>query len=90
MAKFGCPPRLIATVLQFHDDVQARVQNAGEVSEPFELTKEVKQGCVIASTLFNMMFSAMFMDAIQDSDTGFPIRYLWWQYIQSKQAASQN
>ena len=30
---------------------------------------------VLAPTLFSMMFSAMLMDAFQDSDTGFPIRY---------------
>ena len=29
----------------------------------------------MAPTLFSMMFSAMLMDAFQDSDTGFPIRY---------------
>ena len=75
MAKFGCPPRFIAMVRQFHDGMQARVQNDGEFSEPFEVTNGVKQGCVLAPTLFSMMFSAMLMDAFQDSDTGFPIRY---------------
>ena len=75
MAKFGCPPRFIAMVRQFHDGMQARVQNEGEFSEPFEVTNGVKQGCVLAPTLFSMMFSAMLMDAFQDSDTGFPIRY---------------
>ena len=35
MAKFGCPPRYIAMVRQFHDGMQARVQNDGEYSEPF-------------------------------------------------------
>ena len=75
MAKFGCPPRFIAMVLQFHDGMQARVQNDGEFSEPFEVTNGVKQGCVMAPTLFSFMFSAMLMDAFQDSDTGFPIRY---------------
>ena len=29
----------------------------------------------MAPILFSMMFSAMLMDAFQDSDTGFPIRY---------------
>ena len=29
----------------------------------------------MAQTLFSLMFSAMLMDAFQDSDTGFPIRY---------------
>ena len=44
MSKFGCPPRFIAMVRQFHDGMQARVQNDGEFSEPFEVTNGVKQG----------------------------------------------
>ena len=75
MAKFGCPPRFIAMVRQFHDSMQACVQNDGEFSEPFEVTNGVKQGCVMAPTLFSMIFSAMLMNAFQDSDIGFPIRY---------------
>ena len=43
--------------------------------KPFEVKNGVKQGCVMAPTLFIMMISAMLMDAFQDSDTGFPIRY---------------
>ena len=65
----------LAMVRQFHDGMQAHVQNDGEFSEPFEVTNGVKQGCVMAPTLFSMMFSAMLMDAFQDSDTRFPIRY---------------
>ena len=74
-AKFGCPTRYIAMVRQFHDGMQARVQNDGEYSEPFPVTNGVKQGCVMAQTLFSMMFSAMLTDAFQDVDAGFPIRY---------------
>ena len=59
MAKFSCP----------------RIQNDGEYSEPFPVTYGVKQGRVIAPTLFSMMFSAMLTDAFQDVDAGFPIRY---------------
>ena len=75
MAKFGCTPRFRAKERQFHDDMQARVQIDGEFSEPFEVTNGVKQGCVMAPTLFSVMFSAMLMDAFQDSGTGFLIRY---------------
>ena len=75
MTKFGCPPRYMAMVRQFHDGMQARVQNDGEYSEPFPVTNGVKQGCVMAPTLFSMMFSAMLTDAFQDVDGGFPIRY---------------
>ena len=52
-------------VRQFHDGMQARVQNDGEYSEPFPMTNGVKQGCVMALTLFSMMFSAMPKDAFQ-------------------------
>ena len=31
--------------------------------------------CVMAPTLFSMMLSAVLMDAFQDSDSDFPIRY---------------
>ena len=70
MAKFGCPAKFIAMVRQFHDGMLARVQNDGEFSDPFPVTNGVKQGCVLASTLFSMMFSAMLTDAFQDGDNG--------------------
>ena len=70
------PPRFIAMVRQFHDDMQARVQNDGEFSGPFEVTNGVKQGCVLHQHCSAWCFlSAMLMDAFQDSDTGFPIRH---------------
>ena len=59
MAKFDCPTNFIAMVRQFHDGMLARVQNDGEFSDPFAVTNAVKQGCVPALTLFNMVFSAM-------------------------------
>ena len=34
-----------------------------------------KQGCVLASTLFSMIISALLTDAFQDGDNGLPIRY---------------
>ena len=46
-------------VRQFHDGMIARVQNDGGFSDPFPVTNGVKQGCVLAPTLFSMMFSAM-------------------------------
>ena len=75
MAKFGCPPRYLTMVWKFHDGMQACVQNDGEYSEPFPVTNKVKQSCVMAPTLFSMMFSAMLTDTFQAVDVGFPIRY---------------
>ena len=53
----------------------ARVQNDGEFSYSFLVTNGVKQGCVLTSTLFSMMFSVMLTDAFQDGDNGISIRY---------------
>ena len=50
-------------------------QNDGEFSDPFPVTNGVKKGCVLASTLFSMMFSTMLTDAFQDGDNGILIRY---------------
>ena len=75
MANFGCLPRFIAMVREFHDDMQAQVHNKGEYSDPFPVPEGVKQDCVMAPTLFSMMFSAILTDAYQDCDAGFPISY---------------
>ena len=75
MAKFGCPARFIAIVRQFHDGMKTRVQDGGEHSEPFLVTNGLKQGCVLAPTLFSMEFSAMLSDAFRDGDTGVSFRY---------------
>ena len=75
MVKFGCPAKFIAMVRHFHDGMLARVQNDGEFSDPFPVTNGVKQGCVLASTLFSMMFSAILTESFQDGDNGIPFRY---------------
>ena len=72
MAKFGCPTKFIAMVRQFHGMLE-RVQNDGEFSDPFPVTNGVKQGCVLGSTLFSMMFSAMLAGAFQDGDKGIAL-----------------
>ena len=61
----------IAMVRQFHDDMLARVQNDGEFSDPFPVTNEVKQGGVLASTLFSMMFSVVLT---------YAYRWQWYTY----------
>ncbi|BHF81050.1 hypothetical protein SprV_0702417900 [Sparganum proliferum] len=53
-------------VLQLHDCMMARVKDNGAVSEVFAVTNGVKQGCVLAPTLFSLMFAAILMDACRD------------------------
>ncbi|VDL94504.1 unnamed protein product [Schistocephalus solidus] len=53
----------------------ARVTDNGTVSEAFAVTNGVKQGCVLAPTLFSLMFSAMLMNASCDEQLGIHIAY---------------
>nr|VZI49993.1 unnamed protein product [Spirometra erinaceieuropaei] len=62
MQKFGCPERFTQMVRQLHD-------------EAFAVTNGVKQRCVLAPTLFSLMFSAMLMDAYRDERPGNRIAY---------------
>ncbi|XP_069960323.1 RNA-directed DNA polymerase from mobile element jockey [Cherax quadricarinatus] len=75
MAKYGCPKTFITIVRQLHDGMLARVQDTGEMSKPFPVSNGVKQGCVLAPTLFSLMFSAMLTDAFRDTDARIGIRY---------------
>ena len=75
MAKFGCPTKFTAMVKQFHDGMNARVQDNGEYSLPFLVTNGVNQCCVLAPTLFSMMFSAMLTDAFRDGTIGVGFRH---------------
>ena len=72
MAKCGCQPGFIAMVRQFHDDIQARAQNDGEFSEPFEETVWL---CYCTNTVQHYVFCHPQGWFFQDSNTGFPIRY---------------
>nr|VZH93443.1 unnamed protein product [Spirometra erinaceieuropaei] len=62
-------------VRQLHDGMMARVTDNGAVSEAFAVTNGVKQGCVLAPTLFSLMFSAILMDAYRDERPGIRIAY---------------
>ena len=74
MAKYGCPEKFITIVRQFHDGMYGRVQDERESSVAFLVTNGVKQGCVLATTLFFLMFSAMLFSAFSGSYNGSDVR----------------
>nr|VZH91167.1 unnamed protein product [Spirometra erinaceieuropaei] len=61
--KFGCLERITQMVLQLHNGMIARATDDQAVSEAFAVTNRANQGCVLAPTLFSLMFSTMLMDA---------------------------
>ena len=62
-----------------HTGMMANVNVGGEVSESFSVTNGVKQGCVLAPTLFSIFLSAMLDEAFRDMGDGI--------YVQSRQSA---
>ena len=46
------------------------VEFDGSTSEPFNITSGVKQGCVLAPTLFGIFFAIMLQQAFKDTTEG--------------------
>ena len=75
LSKLGCPPKFVRAVRSFHDGMMARVIENGDASEPFPVTNGVKQGCVLAPTLFSLLFAEMLSAALTQTNAGIKIKY---------------
>ncbi|XP_078664108.1 uncharacterized protein LOC144907177 [Branchiostoma floridae x Branchiostoma belcheri] len=61
-------------VISFHEDMEACIQFDGSTSAHFDIKKGVKQGCVLAPTLFSIYFAALLRFAFDGSHDGIYIR----------------
>ena len=59
LCKIGCPPRLHSLIVSFHSNMKGTVQFNGNLSKPFDMHSGVKQGCVLAPTLFGIFFALL-------------------------------
>ena len=75
LSKFGCPSKLTNIIQQLHEGMMGRVCADGMESNGFAVTVGVKQGCVIAPSLFSLFFAAMLMEATEDMPQGVTIRF---------------
>ena len=55
----GCPPKLLAMVMSFHEDMYGQLLFDGNLSDRFQIRRGVKQGCTLAPTLFGFYFSLL-------------------------------
>ena len=74
LQKIGCPPKLLAIITSFHQDMQSTVCFYGATSNAFPVSSGVKQGCVLAPTLFRIFFSMLLQYAFVDCTEGVYIR----------------
>ena len=63
----GCPEMLPTFLVAFHENMKARVQFHGSMSKTFLSCRGVKQGCILALTLFNI-FSSLLAHAFLEED----------------------
>ncbi|VDL85992.1 unnamed protein product [Schistocephalus solidus] len=68
-------------VRQLHEGLTAGVTDNGAVCEAFAVINGVKQGCVLAPTLFSLMFTAMLMEYYRDEQPGICIAYRTDRYL---------
>ena len=71
LRKFGSPPTFIAIQKQFHTGMFAHVVMAGSQSSCFPVEVGVKQSCVLAPSIFNLLLVAItlvFHRDLQSSD----------------------
>ena len=59
LEKIGCPSKLLSVISSFHNNMKGTVNYDGATSEPFDIHSGVKQGCLLAPTLFSIFFSIM-------------------------------
>lgn len=57
LERLGCPTKFLQMVIQLHENQRGQIRLNGNLSDPFPILNGVKQGCVLAPTLFGIFFS---------------------------------
>ena len=78
LRKFGCTEKVINMIKALHEGMNAKVVQGKDISHKFAVTNGVKQGCVLALTLFSLYLTAMLGVAFKDTQKGI--------YIQTRHA----
>ena len=74
LQKIGRPPKLLAIITSFHQDMQSTVCFDGATYNAFPVSSGVKQGCVLAPTLFGIIFAMLLQYAFVDCTEGVYVR----------------
>ena len=75
LGKLGCPDHFVKLIRSFHDEMEVSVNVSGTLTDPFKVETGVKQGDLLAPTLFSVFFSIVLDDAFRDCNQEIYIRY---------------
>ncbi|CAH1249934.1 Hypp8727 [Branchiostoma lanceolatum] len=73
LRRFGCSNHFTELVQALHDGMTGRVVTKNTISDPFSITTGLKQGCVLAPTLFSLYLGAMIHE-LPDTASGIQLR----------------
>ena len=66
--------KFLAIIISFHQDMQSTICFDGATSDPFLVSSGVKQGCILAPSLFGIFFSMLLQYAFADCEEGVYVR----------------
>ena len=75
LGKLGCPAHFVKLIRSFHDEMEVSINVGGILTDPLKVETGVKQGDLLAPTLFSVFFSIVLNDAFRDCNQGIYIRY---------------
>ena len=75
LARLGGPPKFLTILRQLHKGQQGQWKHNGSLSGSFPISNGVRQGCVLAPTLFSSFFSIMLREAKENLSDGIYIRF---------------
>ena len=75
LSRLGCPRKFVNIIRQLHEGMEGRILHEGSSSDIFPIRTGVKQGCILAPTLFSSFLSAFLSNAIKDLDGGVALEY---------------
>ena len=61
--RLGCPPKFVTMICQLHEGQRGQVKQNGPLVDSFPISNGIKQGCVLAPSLFSIFFSMMLREA---------------------------
>ena len=68
--KIGCAPGLLQMIKSFNKIMQSTVLFDVSISEPFPINSRVNQSCILAPTLFGILFSLLLSYAFSSYEEG--------------------
>ena len=75
LGKLGCTEKFVRLLRLLHDDMQCCVAVDGDQTDFFPVTCGVKQGCVLAPTLFALYFAVVVREVLHTVSQGVRIRF---------------